>query len=83
MKSSLTLAQALLFGLALIAGAVLAVGLSSSSEADRTGPWQISAGGNQTAWRVNTETGATWFCAILAAPGKPGCQAAPDLGTRN
>lgn len=83
MKSSLTLAQAVLFGLALIAGAVLVVGLSKSGLADKPGPWQISAGGNQSAWRVNTETGATWFCAILAAPSKPGCQAAPDLTAKN
>jgi hypothetical protein len=75
--------QALLLGFALVAGSVLAVGLSNRGEAANTGPWQIAAGGNQTAWRVNTETGATWFCSILAAPSKPGCQAAIDLPSKN
>jgi hypothetical protein len=80
--SRMTMAQAVLFGFALLAGAVLAVGFSTRGEADNQGPWQISAGSNQTAWRVNTQTGATWFCAILA-PSKPGCQPASDLTLRN
>jgi hypothetical protein len=71
--------QAVLLGLGLIAAAVLAAGISNRSEAGNTGPWQIAAGGSQTAWRINTETGATWFCSILAAPSKPGCQPAGDL----
>jgi len=75
--------QAVLLGLALIAGAVLAVGFSTGSEAAGNGPWQIAAGGNQTAWRVNTTTGATWFCSILAAPAKPACQPVSDVANQN
>ena len=75
--------QAVLCGFALIAMALLAVGFSRDSAAGSAGPWQIAAGGNQTAWRVNTETGATWFCSILAAPSKPGCQPAIDLPAKN
>jgi hypothetical protein len=75
--------QAILLSFTLVAAAVLVVGFSHHSEADKPGPWQIAAGGNQTAWRVNTETGATWFCSILAAPSKPGCQAAIDLPSKN
>jgi len=80
--SRMTTAQAVLLGFALLAGAVLAIGFSSRGEADNQGSWQISAGGNQTAWRVNTQTGATWFCAVFA-PSKPGCQPAVDLPPRN
>jgi hypothetical protein len=75
--------QAIVFGFALVAIALCAVGFSQDSAAGNAGPWQIAAGGNQTAWRVNTETGATWFCSILAAPSKPGCQPAIDLPPKN
>ena len=75
--------QAILLGFTLVALSILAIGFSGRGEAGATGPWQISAGGNQTAWKVNTETGAAWFCSILAAPSKPGCQAAPDLPGKN
>ena len=85
--SRLTAPQALLLGLTLIAGGLLSVGLSSGSEAANSDPgsgtWQISAGGNQTAWRVNTATGATWFCSILVARAKPACQPAIDAGGQN
>lgn len=79
----MTLPQAVLTSFALMTVAVMTLGFSPRSEADRNGPWQISAGGNQTAWRINTETGATWFCTTLAGASKPGCQPATDLPPKN
>jgi hypothetical protein len=64
----MTTGQGLFAGLALVAMAIIVVGLSSTGHAQSAGTWQISAGANGTAWKINAESGVTEVC---AAPGNP------------
>ena len=61
--------NAWVIGVVLVAVAMLVVvATAEDTEAQfgrsSEGRYQIAAGGDQTAWKIDTENGNVWFCAV-------------------
>ncbi len=64
--------MAIVFSSALLVGSCVMNQPPAISQSTPAAKFQIAAGGPNTAWRVNTDTGTVWYCSTDGAT-KPKC----------